>query len=217
MKTYHLTYPHTLSLDTVPETSAAIGFFDGIHQGHQEVIQSSINYAKKLNMESAVITFHPHPSEVLRPNNEGVKYITPLKQKQAILQKMEVDRLYVITFNKELAGLAPQDFVDHFICGLHIKHLVAGFDYTFGHKGAGNMDNISSMTKGRFTCKTIDKVEANQEKVSSTKIRQLFTEGNMGEVNNLLNRKHRTEGKVVGGDKRGKELGFPTANLDIAS
>src|SRR5690625_820538 len=217
MKTFHLTYPHRFSLETLPKTVAAIGFFDGIHKGHQEVIQTAINLAEEKGMESAVITFHPHPSTVLRPNSNDVKYITPLKQKQSILQKMEVDRLYVITFNTELAALTPQNFVNHFIQGLHIKHLVAGFDFTFGHKGAGNMNNIKEMTNNRFTFTTINKVETNNEKISSTKIRQLFSEGNIAEINHLLGRKHTTEGKVVSGDRRGRELGYPTANLDVSS
>lgn len=215
MKTFYLTYPHTLHMDTLPETVAAIGFFDGIHKGHQEVIKTAIKHAKEKEMESAVITFHPHPSAVLRPNTEGVKYITPLKDKQKILQNMKVDRLYVITFNRELANLSPKQFLNHFITGLHIKHLVAGFDYTFGHKGAGNMDNIAGMTEGKFTFTTIEKVDIKEEKVSSTKIRQLFKTGDISEVNYLLGRKHLTGGRVIGGAKRGRELGYPTANLEI--
>lgn len=215
MKTFHLTYPHTLHLETLPETVAAIGFFDGIHKGHQEVIETASKEAKERNMESAVITFHPHPSAVLRPSSEQIKYITPLEEKQRILQNMEIDRLYVINFTEELAALSPREFIKYFITGLHIKHLVAGFDFTFGHKGAGNMDNIGKMAAGKFSFTRINKVEFNDEKVSSTKIRQMFKTGKIHEINNLLGRNHQTKGKVISGAKRGRELGYPTANLHI--
>lgn len=215
MKTIHLTYPHILLQEQLPETVAAIGFFDGIHKGHQAVIETARDEAKKRDMESAVITFHPHPSVVLQKKTKSVHYITPLTKKQEILQHMDVDRLYIITFNEQLASLQPTEFVDHFITGLHIKHLVAGFDFTFGHKGAGNMNNIAKMTKGNFTYTKVQKVESNKEKVSSTKIRQLLHAGQIEEVNDLLGRTFTTDGTVVSGEKRGRTIGFPTANLKI--
>lgn len=215
MKTFHLTYPHNFQSETLPETVAAIGFFDGIHKGHQAVIKTAIQYAKAHQKESAVITFHPHPSAVLRPNSKEIKYITPLRQKQEILQGMDIDRLYVITFDGKLSNLPPEDFIDHFIVDLNIKHLVAGFDFTFGHKGAGNMENIATMTENRFTYTTVDKIESKKEKISSTRIRRLLEEGNIPEINNLLGRKLTTTGKVIGGQRRGRDLGFPTANMDI--
>src|SRR5699024_11040673 len=166
MKTIKLEYPHTLNIDELPETVTAIGFFDGIHKGHQKVINSAVQIAqeKKLEsavinfhqnptvvlrigkkqdknikhkrnqkvikyavqiaqekkLESAVITFHPHPSVVLSKGKKQVKYITPIQEKQSILQNMSVDRLYIIKFNEELASLSPQEFVDQFIIGLNI-------------------------------------------------------------------------------------------------
>lgn len=215
MKTVHLTYPHILLEEDLPETVAAIGFFDGIHKGHQAVIQTAVEEAQKRNMKSAVITFHPHPSVILRKNTEKVKYITPLKKKQEVLQQLHIDRLYVIEFNEQLAALKPNEFLDHFITGLHIKHLVAGFDFTFGHKGAGNMNNIADLAQGSFTYTKVNKVELNKEKVSSTKIRQLLSEGNIEDVNRLLGRIFTSDGYVVSGAQRGRTIGFPTANLEI--
>src|SRR5699024_3969044 len=135
MKIIQLTYPITINQTEIPDTVAAIGFFDGIHKGHQEVIRSAVKKAKSLQMESAVITFHPHPSVVLRQDVERVKYITPIAEKEKILKNFDVDRLYIIKFNQELSKLPPKDFIDHFIVGLKINHLIAGFDYTYGHKG----------------------------------------------------------------------------------
>ncbi|TXL67723.1 riboflavin biosynthesis protein RibF [Cerasibacillus terrae] len=215
MRTIELKYPHILSDSILPETVAAIGFFDGIHKGHQEVVQTAISKAKEKNMESAVITFHPHPSVILNKSKENVKYITPIRQKQEILQQMDVDRLYIITFNEELSGLSPQHFINHFIIGLNIKHIVAGFDYTFGHKGKGNMSNIGDYTKGKFTYTTISKVEDDAEKVSSTRIRKLLKTGQVDKINALLGRPLSLYGTVVTGSKRGRTIGFPTANLKV--
>src|SRR5690625_7535691 len=124
-----LSYPHTLILEELPKTVCAIGFFDGIHKGRQKVIQTAVKEAKNKNMESAVITFHPHPSVVLQKETQHVQYITPIKEKQEILQQSDVDRLYIITYNKELAALPPHAFIDHFRVGLNINEFVDVFDY----------------------------------------------------------------------------------------
>jgi riboflavin kinase/FMN adenylyltransferase len=215
MRTIELTYPHSLVLEALPDTVCAIGFFDGVHKGHQMLIETAVAEAKQKKMESAVITFHPHPSVVLKKGVEHVKYITPIREKQDILQRMNVDRLYIIKFNKELSSLPPQVFIDHFIIGLNIKHLIAGFDYTYGFKGAGNMSTIESDAKGAFTHLTIDQVTEDGEKVSSTKIRKLLKAGNVDYANKLLGRPLITDGVVVKGDQRGKTLGYPTANLKV--
>ncbi len=211
-----LSYPHTLHKENLPETVSAIGFFDGIHKGHQEVIQQAVNKAKENNMESAVITFFPHPSVVLRKGVQHVKYITISSEKQAILENLQVDRLYVIRFNQELSKLSPQAFIDHFIIGLNIKHLVAGFDYSFGHKGQGKMTDMQEYARDLFTWETIGKVTLDEEKVSSTRIRAELASGNMEQAEQLLGRPFATTGLVVKGARRGRELGYPTANLSIS-
>lgn len=216
MRTIELTYPHTLPLEETPETVAAIGFFDGIHKGHQKVIKAAVNEAKNKHMESAVITFHPHPSVILNTGTKHVKYITPMKEKKEILQQLDVDRLYVIKFNKELSLLSPKDFIDHFIKGLHIKHLIAGFDFTFGYKGQGNMNDISNYTNGAFTSTIIEQMSQFGEKISSTKIREFLMKGRIEEANALLGRCLSVKGIVVDGEKRGRTIGYPTANMEIA-
>ncbi|MFD1850338.1 bifunctional riboflavin kinase/FAD synthetase [Oceanobacillus bengalensis] len=215
MRTFELTYPHSLVLEEIPNTVTAIGFFDGIHQGHQKVIHTAIKEAKNRNMESAVISFHPHPSVVLKKGTHDVKYLTPVKEKKEILRSLGVDRLYIIEFNPELSKLSPQEFIDHFIIGLNIKHLVAGFDYTFGFKGSGNMTNISDYTRGEFTFTTISEVTMGGEKVSSTRIRGLLKSGQVDEANKLLGRAFKLDGIVIRGDRRGREIGYPTANIQV--
>lgn len=217
MRTIRLTYPHTLLLEELPETVAAIGFFDGIHKGHQQVINTAVNKAKAKHMESAVITFHPHPSVVLKKDVQHVQYITPLQEKQKILQQLDVDRLYVITFNKGLSSLEPQAFVDHFIIHLNIKHLVAGFDFSYGYKGKGNMQTIKEHSQDLFDYTVIDPVQSDDQKISSTRIRELLRSGQVEKANELLGRPLIVRGIVKEGDKRGREIGYPTANLDVDS
>lgn len=217
MNVIQLTYPHSLQKEALKETVAAIGFFDGIHKGHQKVITTAIERANKEGKQSAVISFHPHPSVVLKKSTEDVRYITTIEEKAEILKQMGVDQFYIITFNKELSQLTPQQFIDHFIVGLNITHLVAGFDYTFGHKGAGNMENIGTMSNNHFTTTVIKKIENSNEKVSSTRIRKLLDEGLVHEIYSLLGRYYETTGVVIHGDNRGgSQLGFPTANIDVS-
>src|SRR5690625_2175004 len=126
MRTIELTYPHTLLQAKLPKTVCAIGFFDGIHKGHRKVINAAVQEARNKKMTSAVMSFHPHPSVVLKKQSEPVQYITTLEEKKKFLQLLNVDLFYVITFNKELSLLPPREFIDHFIKDLHIKHLIAG-------------------------------------------------------------------------------------------
>ncbi|WP_210238477.1 bifunctional riboflavin kinase/FAD synthetase [Aquibacillus sediminis] len=213
METIRLSYPHQLPKDQIPASVAAIGFFDGIHQGHRQVIQTAMNKAKELNVKSSVITFSPHPSVVLKQENKHVNYITPLVEKQEILRALGVERLYVITFNETLSQVAPAQFIDHFILDLNIKHLVAGFDFTYGHKGKGSMETIADHAKGRFQYTVIEKQTNNGQKISSTIIREYMENGQVDKVTELLGRALTVRGVVNEGDKRGRTIGYPTANI----
>lgn len=216
METKYISYPHTLNRGELPETVAAIGFFDGVHKGHQTLIKEAVQEAKQTGRKSAVISFHPHPSVVLKKDAAKVEYITTVKEKAEMFETLGVDFLYIITFNKELSLLSPQTFIDHFIVELNIQHLVAGFDYSFGHKGAGNMQNITEYSQGRFTTKEMEQYSYQNEKISSTRIRKLLAAGDVSEVAPLLGRTYNVSGIVIHGDKRGRELGYPTANIEVS-
>lgn len=215
MQTIKLSYPHECKKEELRETVVAIGFFDGVHEGHQTVIQKAVDIARETGKESAVMTFYPHPSVVLRKDAEKVHYISTLAEKEEIMKELGVDRLYIVTFNKALSQLSPAQFLQHFIHDLHITHMVAGFDYTFGHKGAGNMDNIKEYVQAPIEITVIKKVSYDNTKVSSTSIRSALKEGNVTLVHELLGRLYSVTGTVIQGDKRGHTLGFPTANLQI--
>ncbi len=193
--------------------SLAIGFFDGVHRGHQAVIQSAIDTAKEKNLKSAVMTFDPHPSIVLGGRNEKVFYITPLQQKLDTLRKLNVDTVFVVHFTSDFAKLSPEAFVQHFIRDLHVLHVTAGFDFSFGAFGKGNMALMQELSGEDFGVTVVEKYADGAEKISSTRIRKALKEGNMEEVRMLLGRAFEVPGIVVHGDKRGRTLGFPTANV----
>lgn len=212
MDVIHLKYPHQLKATEGPY-SLAIGFFDGVHRGHQAVIQSAIQTARVKNYKSAIMTFDPHPSIVLGGRNEKVFYITPLQQKLDTFKSLEVDTVFVVNFTSDFAKLSPEDFVQYFIKDLNIKHVTAGFDFSFGAFGKGDMALMKELSGTDFDVTIVDKLIDSDEKISSTRIRKSLQEGNMEEVRALLGRAYEVPGIIVHGDKRGRTLGFPTANV----
>lgn len=215
MKVIRLGIPNNLKSESLPPLSIAIGFFDGIHIGHKEVILTAKKIAEENNWKSAVMTFDPSPKEVLSKNPENVKYITLLDEKIEIIEKLGFDYLFIVPFTRELASFTPEYFIDNYIIQLNVKHLTAGFDYTYGKFGKGTMETIRDHSKGQFNYTTVGKVTKNKEKISSTLIRSLISEGKVEEVNEYLGRHYTMAGYVVHGEKRGRKLGFPTANLQI--
>lgn len=214
MKAIHLSYPHHVSDPYVSGPySLAIGFFDGVHLGHREVIGHAKKIASEQGLKLAVMTFDPHPSIVLGKRNEKVFYITPMDQKLELLESMGVDTTFVVRFTSDFAQLTPESFVHTFIRQLHVKHVTAGFDFTFGAFGKGNMESMKALANHEFQVSVVEKKSDSSEKISSTRIRQALTEGNMEKVHELLGRPFQIPGIVVHGDKRGRQIGFPTANI----
>ncbi|MBM7552704.1 riboflavin biosynthesis protein RibF [Thalassobacillus pellis] len=217
MQVTELEYPHSYSKEDFPSTVVAAGFFDGVHKGHQKLIETAVALAEQKQQQSAVMTFYPHPSVVLKKDVQHVQYITPLPEKIKIFESLGVDQLFIVTFNEQLAELLPQEFVDHFFIGLNVRHVIAGFDFSYGRLGRGNMETLPFHSRGEFEQTIIEKVETEGEKISSTRIRKDMEEGNMQEVTRLLGRPHSMSGIVVKGDQRGHTIGFPTANIEVSS
>lgn len=215
MEIYHLQYPSNLKIDDKGPFSLAIGFFDGMHKGHQTVISEAKTKAEQLGIRSAVMTFDPHPSHLFGKGKDKVGYITKYPEKSRLLKEMGIDALFIVTFDWELASLSPELFIEIFIKGLDIKHVTAGFDFTFGSKGAGTMEQMAALSNGDYGSTIIEKVTDSDEKISSTRIRKLLSEGDVEKTALLLGRPFRTIGTVIDGEKRGRQLGFPTANVSI--
>lgn len=214
MNVIHLKYPHQLAQEIEKQAySLAIGFFDGVHKGHQAVIEAAKQKADQLNIKSAVMTFDPHPSIVLGRRNEKVFYITPLLQKIDTFKKLNIDTVFVVNFTSDFAKLTPEEFIKYFIVDLNVQHVTAGFDFSFGAYGKGNMELMEKLSNGRYGVTAIEKQQDAVEKISSTRIRQALQDGDMEQARHLLGRAFEVPGIVVHGDKRGRTMGFPTANV----
>jgi riboflavin kinase / FMN adenylyltransferase len=215
MQVIYLQHPHNFQKEALPKMSLAIGYFDGVHKGHQKVIHTAKQVGEEKGFKSGVMTFHPHPSVVLGKTKKSVQYITPLEEKLNQLDQLGIDIVFVVNFDEELARLEPQAFVDEYLIGLNVQHVVAGFDFSYGKMGKGSMETIDHHSRGLFTHTTIPKVTKNEEKVSSTLIRQKIANGNIQEAEQLLGRPFQIKGKVVEGDQRGRTIGYPTANVQF--
>ncbi|WP_421384659.1 bifunctional riboflavin kinase/FAD synthetase [Bacillus salacetis] len=216
MKVITVHHPHSFSSEDFPPLSMALGYFDGVHKGHQQVINTAVMEAEKRNLQSAVMTFDPHPSVVLGRKHKHVHYITPLQDKVRLIEELGVDYLFIVRFTSDFANLHPQEYVDQYIINLNVKHVSAGFDFTYGKLGKGNMETLQFHSRDKFTYTTVNKLTDEDEKISSTSIRHSLNEGEAAKVEKLLGRYYTTSGTVVHGDKRGRKIGFPTANIELS-
>jgi len=217
MEVISIYHPHQINREAEPQIVMALGYFDGVHLGHQKVISSAKAIADEKGLKSAVMTFDPHPSVVLGKDVKHVEYITPLKDKIEIIASLGIDYLFIINFTREFANLLPQEFVDQYLIQFNVGHVVAGFDYSYGRMGKGTMETIPFHSREQFQATVIPKLENNNEKVSSTLIRSYIRAGKTEELPQLLGRFYTTSGIVIHGDKRGRTIGFPTANIGIES
>ncbi|QTC42451.1 bifunctional riboflavin kinase/FAD synthetase [Bacillus sp. V3] len=215
MKIITVHHPHSFKKDDFPPMVLALGYFDGIHKGHQRVIKTAVQSAGDQHLHSAVMTFDPHPSVVLGHKHKHIHFITPLEDKKEIISNLGVDYLFVVRFTSEFASLLPQEFVDQYIINLNVRQVVAGFDYSYGRMGKGTMETLPFHSRERFTSITVPKLTEEEDKISSTLIRNHLKEGNVSKVTTLLDRPYRMKGTVIHGDKRGRKIGFPTANIEL--
>ncbi|WP_164121493.1 bifunctional riboflavin kinase/FAD synthetase [Sharpea azabuensis] len=204
-----------LELHDLPQLTneyvVAIGFFDGLHLGHQKLIEEVKRVSKAKGYKSAVMTFDQHPLVVLR--GEERRYLTSSRDRNQILQHLGIDTLFVIHFSKEVASLSPEDFINKYIIGLHVAHVVVGFDFHFGDKNSGD---VHSLENHSFKLSIVPPVMYDdQVKVSSTLIKKLLHSGHVRDANRLLTRDYAITGEVIHGKARGRLIGFPTANVAI--
>ncbi|WP_054956120.1 bifunctional riboflavin kinase/FAD synthetase [Paenibacillus dakarensis] len=216
MKIVSLSYPLTpeQKIELGMPQIAAIGQFDGLHTGHASVISTAVELARKESLPSAVITFYPHPKDVMRKGKyEG--YLTPQQDKQQLLSDMGVDILYVVDFNEEFSQVSPEDFVTEMLMPLQLHTAVVGFDFRFGFKGAGHADMLCEMSQGTIQVVIVPPFLMDGEKVGSSAIRAALYNGHISDVTRWLGRYYRIRGTVIHGEKRGRALGFRTANLEL--
>ncbi len=197
--------------------AAAIGNFDGVHLGHRAVINLTAGIARASNVPLGVMTFEPHPREFFARDAPPFRLMSA-EAKAHRLEKEGVERLYELNFNAGLAGLSPEDFAGRVIHeGLGLTHVVVGSDFCFGKGRAGNAADLERYGAEMGFGVTISPLlETGGIEVSSTRIREALTDGRPEDAAAMLGHLHRIEGVVVRGDQRGRELGYPTANMSIA-
>ena len=191
-----------------PNTIAAIGFFDGVHLAHKQLIQTAINIGKQHGYETAIITFDIHPKSILY--GLDYFYITPLERKLEIFKEFDIDTIYVVEFTKEKAVLKPQEFIDYYLQNIHT--LVCGFDFKFGVRGSGNVRTLQQYAT--FETIVVDEITYDGYKVGSTHIRDLINSGHVDQVVDVLGDYYSIRGEVIHGAKKGRMIGYPTANID---
>lgn len=209
------------SLLEVPDKGSgnlvAIGSFDGVHLGHQAIINELVREARKRLGQAIVMTFEPHPEEVLRPG-KGPKLLTSREEKSRLLADLGVDVHLVLPFTRTFAGLAPEEFVKTALDdGLRAKTVMVGFNFTFGAGGAGDATRLRALgAELGIPVRIFEPVTVGEETVSSSSIRQLLSEGRVDTAAALLGRPYQLQGPVIHGDHRGRQIGFPTANIEVS-
>ncbi|XRQ03545.1 bifunctional riboflavin kinase/FAD synthetase [Actinomadura welshii] len=205
-------------LDEVPadwgRSVVTIGVFDGVHRGHQRIVGTAVEEARRRGLRSVVITFDPHPDEVVRPGTHP-PVLAGTKRRVELLEGLGTDAVLVVPFTLELSRMAPDDFVQSVLVDrLHAAHVIVGEDFRFGHKAKGDVALLRELgDKYDFTAEGMPLV-ANDDTISSTYIRERIEAGEVEAAARALGRPHRVEGIVVRGHQRGRALGFPTANLE---
>ncbi|WP_393077562.1 bifunctional riboflavin kinase/FAD synthetase [Streptomyces sp. LN704] len=210
-------------LEDIPQdwgrSVVTIGSYDGVHRGHQLIISHAVDRARELGVPSVVVTFDPHPSEVVRPGSHP-PLLAPHHRRAELMAGLGVDALLILPFTTEFSKLSPADFVAKVLVDkLHAKAVVEGPNFRFGHKAAGNVDFLRE--QGETYDFEVEVVElyvsgaaGGGEPFSSTMTRRLVADGDVEGAREILGRPHRVEGIVVRGAQRGRELGFPTANVE---
>lgn len=192
-----------------------IGTFDGVHRGHQQIIRQLKAESEKCGGESVLITFDPHPRQVLYPEYNKLQLLNTLEEKIYLLEHQQIDHLVVVPFTKDFSSFSAKEYVrDFLVAKLHPHIIILGYDHHFGHNREGNIHLLRSMQSAyNFQVVEIPVQVVQDLTVSSTKIRDHLLAGNIRLANDLLGYSYFISGKVIHGDQRGRELGFPTANI----
>ena len=197
------------------ETAVTFGVFDGIHLGHQAVINTLLKHAAHDNLTSVLVGFYPHPLAFLAPER-CPPLLTPLPKRVEILQQFGVDEIVMLSFDAQIASMSPEAFVERVLLEkCRAKHIVVGYACQFGKNRAGNAERLVELSNGyAFDVSVVPPTEIDGAPVHSTRIREALAQGDLQQSSQLLGRPYSLIGTVVHGDGRGREIGFPTANIE---
>ncbi|RYF88015.1 MAG: bifunctional riboflavin kinase/FMN adenylyltransferase, partial [Chitinophagaceae bacterium] len=210
-------YHNIADFDRRGASVVTIGTFDGVHFGHQKIIRTLVERAKADGLQSTILTFFPHPRMIIDPENSGLKMINTIQEKAGILQTLGVDNLIITPFTRDFSNQSPQEYIkDILVDKIGTKHLIIGYDHRFGKDRAGGLDALMQGGKDHgFTVEEIPEQDIHEVAVSSTKIRTALYAGDVALAADYLGYKFCINGRVIKGDKIGRTIGFPTANLFV--
>ncbi|WP_430811440.1 MULTISPECIES: bifunctional riboflavin kinase/FAD synthetase [unclassified Carboxylicivirga] len=194
-----------------------IGMFDGVHTGHRVLLGQLVDKAKALGGESVVITFWPHPRMVLKQDADKLRFLTSPEERTKLFSELGIDHLVLIPFSLELAGLTAEDFIQEVLIDkLNIHHLMVGYNHRFGKGRQHSYEEYQAFAKKyNFSISMVEAVLTDGMQTSSTDIRNHLLEGNMKAANRILGYEYTVSGRVVGGQRLGRRLGYPTANIEV--
>lgn len=199
-----------------PNTVLTVGSFDGVHAGHRSIIETVVEKAKRLNARSILVTFDPHPRDILNPGKDGVQLLTTLEERADILNELGIDQMVVIPFTRDFSLLTSTEFIRDIIhAKIGVGEFVIGYDHQFGRNREGTIDSLKKLSPELgFNVHVVQAHEVQQVTVSSTIVRRkLEQEGDIRLAKEFLGRCYTLKGTVIHGDKRGRLIGYPTANL----
>ena len=213
LKIYH----HLSDFEKLNNAVATIGTFDGVHFGHRKIISRLVETAKATGGETVILTFFPHPRLIIDPENQDLKMITTINEKAAILESLGVDHLIITPFTRDFSNLSPDEYINDVLVGtIGIKHIIVGYDHRFGKDRKGCMQDLIAAGKVQgFEVEEIPEQDIHDVAVSSTQIRKALLSGDVALASSFLGYDFSLHGRVIKGDKIGRTIGFPTANLFV--
>ncbi len=196
----------------------SLGMFDGVHIGHKSIIDELTKTGQKKDLETAILTFWPHPRFVFNPD-EDLKLLNTLDEKTALMEKYGIQNLFLKEFDAGFRNLTGEEFVRQILVdALHVKYLIIGYDHSFGKNKSGNFELLQKLSgELGFEVEQMEAINIHENNISSTKIRKALLTGNIKEANELLGYSYSVSGTVVHGKKIGRTIGYPTANIETDS
>ncbi|WP_294296247.1 bifunctional riboflavin kinase/FAD synthetase [uncultured Chryseobacterium sp.] len=196
----------------------SLGMFDGVHLGHKSIIDELIKVGGENHLETAVLTFWPHPRFVFNPS-ENLKLLNTLEEKTFLMEKYSIENLFLKEFDEEFRNLTGEEFVRQILVEkLHVKYLIIGYDHSFGKNKSGNFELLQKLSEELdFEVEQMEAINIHENNISSTKIRKALLDGNIREANEMLGYSYSVSGTVVHGKKIGRTIGYPTANIETDS
>jgi len=211
MKIYH----HIDEFKAIDGAVVTIGTFDGVHQGHRKIISNIVELAKASGGESVILTFFPHPRMILHPEDQSLKLITTIAEKAELLEQLGVDHLIITPFSRDFSNQTPEEYIENVLVKqIGTKQIVIGYDHRFGKDRSGGLEDLQRLGPVYgFEVSEIPEQDINEVAVSSTRIRNALLENDIATANTFLGYPFFLTGKVIRGDQLGRQLGYPTANI----